>query len=266
MKPISELNLFPRLTRATYREQYGHEPPPWDKERRIQRWFNPNPPASGLYTYFDSATGSFKTMTVPPSEAKAPNLPGAYSYPKWAPAPTPAVLQNVVTRETWPVNPRLLAEFEEAVALAAELGLERSNVRENRFGGSFFGYVWNGETRRLWVIEYPRADVTVSLQVGLLIELRNANGVGAPGRWEQSGAEPVWIPGVPGDAGENDPRPEVPVPCRGLRPDEKLRKVETPFGTNWYIVAIGDMTDREIAEDTHAKVTALTRAMGLLGA
>lgn len=266
MKSVGELNLFPRLTRALYRERFGQEPPQWNKERRIQRWFDPDPPPDGTYTYFDAATGTFKAMTVPLEEARTPNLPGAYSYPKWSPAPTPAVTMNLLTRETWPINPHLLCEFEEAIALAAELGIGQSFVRENRFGGAYFGHVWNGETRRLWVIDVPRGGETVSLQAALLLGKRHTAGVGAPGRWDQSGAEPVWVPEVPGDSGENDPRPEVPIPCRGLRPDEKLRKVETPFGVHWYIVGAADLTDRELLEATHAGVTALAQAVGIHGA
>lgn len=264
MKSVNDLQLFPRLTRAKYREQYGQEPPKWQTERRIQRWFDPNPPADGAYIYFNPATGYFEPMAVPPAEAKTPNLPGAYSYPKWSPAPTAAVLQNMLTRETFPVNPRMLSEFEEAAGLAAELGLGQSHVRENRFGGPFFGYVWNGETRRLWVIDFPRGSETIALQVGLQLEKRHANGVGAPGHWDKSGAEPVWIPEAGGDVGEYDPRPEIPIPCRPLGPGEKLRRIETPFGVNWYVVGIGDMTDRELLEATHAAVVEMVRLIGVV--
>lgn len=235
---VDQLQLFPRLTRASYLDLYGEQAPAWNRERRIKRWFDTSV-LEGLardgaqkkvvYEVFDPATGTIAPLEMTAEEASLPNLPGAMSYPKHQVAPTQAVVRNTVTGEEWPLNPALLCEHFEAVALARELGLPAAAVGETVFGGPYFGYRWNGEARRLWVIDWRG----VSLQAALLIAQRNAHGVGAPGRWDVQGTEPVWKADAPGDTGEHDPRPEIPVPVRRLLPGEKFRQA---FGGVWMVV------------------------------
>ena len=252
MKPISDLQLFPRLTRAEYLRAHGTQAPPWDKTRRIQRWFDPtaNPDADALavrqYSVFDPTVGRFRTMQVLEREAASPNLPGQFDYPKHRVAPTRAVIRSTFDGSESPLNPTYLCEEAEALALAAELGLPASAVRPTQFGGPW-QFVWNGESRRLWVIDWKGQ----AIQASSLLMGKHKAGVGAPGHWDLSGAEPVWVSEVPTDTGEMDPRPEVEMPMRLLLPSEKLRQV---FGGGWVVVGVESLTDRELLEAIHAAV------------
>lgn len=232
---VAALYLFPRLTRAIFRETTGQQAPPWDKTRRIKRWYDTSvlDGFSGdakhevvSYQIFDSSAGKIRRLALTVEEASTPNLPGQYDYPKFIVAPTPAVLVNPVDGSITPLNPVHLCEYSDAVALARALGASPHNLRENRIG--FFHVRWNGETRRAWVLDL---DGT-SHQVGLLLAMRHAHGVNAPGRWEVGRGQPVWVPDVQGDTGEFDPRPEIPFPVRDLHPGEVI---EQAFGGVWVV-------------------------------
>lgn len=235
--PVTELQLFARLTRASYYERYGRQAPAWDKNRRIKRWFDTSvlegldgDPAETMVTYevFDAAAGRMRKLQIPALEASTPNLPGQFSYPKFKVAPTMAVMRSVVDGSEAPLNPSYLCERSEAVQIARELGVEEIAVRETEFGGPW-RVAWNGESRRLWTVSW-RGE---RLQAAALLAQRHAAGIGAPGHWELSGAEPVWIPEVQGETGEMDPRPEMPIPVRRLQKNEKLQQ---GFGGIWSVV------------------------------
>lgn len=259
---VDQLQLFPRLTRASYLELHGEQAPAWSRERRIKRWFDTSvleglagaaSAKTVVYDVFDPATGTIVPLEMTADEASKPNLPGVFSYPKHQVAPTQAVVRNTVTGEEWPLNPALICEHFEAEALARELGLPAGSVGETVFGGPYFRYRWNGETRRLWVVNWR----DVSLQAALLIAQRNAHGVGAPGQWDLSGTEPVWKPEAPGDTGEQDPRPEIPFPVRRLLPGEKFRQA---FGGVWMVVR-SDLTPPSQDELLHRIDSGVSRLL-----
>lgn len=254
-----KLQLFPRLTRATYREKYGVEPPPWDKAKRIKRWFDTSV-LEGVedaenhvvqYEVFDATRPrGVRVLAMTAAEAAAPNLPGAAVYPKYVVAPTPAVIVAPISGEKSGVNPEHLSDRAEAVALAAELGLDAAAVRESSL--AMFVVYWNGERRRPWVIEWKGSD----LQVSLLLRMRYANGVGAPGRWDVSGTSPVWVPEAP-ETGEQDMRPEIPIPVRPLLPNERI---VTGFGGIITIQRedLRELSDRELLERIDRRVEKLS--------
>ena len=234
--PVTELQLFPRLTRAEYLERFGEQAPAWDRSRRIQRWFDTSVLEEGggdprdrivSYEVFDPQTGLFKRLQMTAAEASVPNLPGALVYPKYQVAPTRAVLRSTLDGSESPLNPAYLCEEAEALAVARELSVNPEGVRQSEFGGPW-RFVWNGETRRLWTVEWKGER----LQASMLVAQRNGAGVGAPGRWEMGGAEPVWVPEVITETGEQDPRPEAPIPVRGLLPGEE---VVQQFGGLWIV-------------------------------
>jgi hypothetical protein len=75
------------------------------------------------------------------------------------------------------------------------------------------------EPRRIW-------DFTVNgvvVNAGTLLLARNAHGVGAPGHWDLSRGEPVWVPDALPPTGEGDARPPREVPVRDLLPNERLQ-------------------------------------------
>ena len=75
------------------------------------------------------------------------------------------------------------------------------------------------EPRRTWDIMFKGQP----LNVGLLLAARNAKGVGAPGHWDASGPDAIWIADPPAPSGEGDTRPPRPMPVRDLLPNEKLQ-------------------------------------------
>lgn len=264
--PVEKLNLFPRLTRATYLDLYGVEPPAWDTTRKIKRWFDTSvlEGFSGdidnevvAYDVFEpsSATGT-RRLVLTLREASTPNLPGAVSYPKYVIAPTPAVVITPITGERTPVNPSYLSLREEAEALARELGVESAAVRESALTG--FTTAWNGEQRRPWVVEFRGTPH----QVSLLLQRKYAHGVGAPGRWDLSGEQPVWAPEQQ-DTGERDLRPEVPIPMRRLLEFEQLDK-PSPF-SGW-MVQRKDLTPPspdELLQRIDRRVIAIAQFLGV---
>jgi hypothetical protein len=235
--PVTALQLFPRLTRSEYFERFGEQAPAWDRSRRIQRWFDTSVLEEGggdprdrivSYEVFDGRTGRFERLQMTAAEASMPNLPGSLVYPKYRVAPTRAVLRSTLDGSESPLNPAYLCEEAEALAVARELGVGPEGVRQSEFGGPW-RFSWNGESRRLWTVEWKGER----LQASMLVAQRNGAGVGAPGRWETGGAEPVWAPEVITETGEQDPRPEAPIPVRRLLPGER---VEQTFGGIWVVV------------------------------
>lgn len=233
--PIERLYLFDRHTRATWERTFGEQAPPWDKERRIKRWADTSAlegvadPVNQLveYNYFDLTSRSFKKLVLTAQEAALPNLPGQYVYPKYAVAPTPAVVVGPAPLEPQPLRADLLCRKEEAQALAAELNADEV-VESLTFTSGPFRIEWNGEGRRQWLVRIGANYYNAAL----LIKSKYANGIGAPGKWEKTPrGEPVWV-SFAQDTGDQDPRPEIPIPCRPLDPREALHV--TPFGVLVY--------------------------------
>jgi hypothetical protein len=226
--PVSDLFLFPVYTRETYEKATGVQAPPFDPQYRIKRWLDPDMRDNSLagekatYMYLDFADGKVKTFEISAFEAGRVNLPGKYRYAPYVPAPTEAVVVGPQPLAPQPYNERYLSTYDEAKTLAADLQAT-DIVQEDLFQGGPFRIEWGSEKRR----NYSIVVGGEKYNVGLLLMARHANGYGNPGRWEITARGPVWVAATQFD-GTNDPRPEVPVPIRGLRQNEavKLR----PFG------------------------------------
>lgn len=233
---VQELYLFPRLTRAIFRATYGEPAPQYNPSRRIKRWFDTSPHIMAAkeddmvsYHYFDAEKGIITKMTLTAGEARTPNLPGTYEWPKYVVAPTPAMIRNALTGAEVALTPQILTQRANAETLAAELSHSYSApvaISEQELGGPWH-FVWHGETRRVFNLLTPKG----AFQAALLLAQKYRSGIGAPGRWDVSGAEPVWIPEQT-DVGEYDPRPEIPIPVRDLLPGEVI---EQGFGGVWHI-------------------------------
>jgi len=136
--------LFPRHTRATYLATFGKQAPKWDKAKQIKRWATKDKPegANYGYDYFDPIKTSFQIANIPSSEAQEFNLPGKFDYPKWMPAPTPAVVVGGSSEQS--VNADWLSTKEEADALALELAetgfFTVGKVSESQFVSGTFRY------------------------------------------------------------------------------------------------------------------------------
>lgn len=252
---IALLQTFKRFTRSEFFEFYGTHAPPWNREKPIKRWFDSS--VAGLpagtrvnYRVFNQSAGAFQIVSMTAEEASSINLPGAMAYPKHHVLPTPARVLNTITGAVTPISPSYLCLTEEAQALAKELG--DFTISEGRMEGPWT-FQWNGDPRRMWNVISPSGNV---FNAASLIALRNHAGVGAPGRWDKSGGEPVWISEIPTDTGEFDPRPEVPIPVRELLPQEVLAQT---FGGIWVIRSASMFTP----DNALREVLTLTRSIYL---
>jgi len=221
--PIDRLYLFERFDRASWERTFGEQAPPYDPSRPPKRWADKSAldgvadPNTKLveYDYFDFGSRTFKKLRLTAREAATPNLPGRYIYPAYEPEPTPAVVRHPNGGAS-PINPVMLSTREEAEALRQELGGD--SVVENTVSPGPFQIDWLGEKRRMWAVRIGDQYYNA----GLLLRRKYRYGVGAPGEWSfAANGQPVWRP-KPQETGENDPRPEVPVPSRKLEPNEAL--------------------------------------------
>ncbi len=220
---VDTLQLFKRLTRATAITTFGEEPPSWDKTKRIKRWFDTSHLEAGVdpktvveYTYFDYASRTFKTMTMTAQEAASVNLPGVKSYPKYAVEPTPAEVVGP-NGPVGPLNPELLSTLVQAEGLSVTI--QGEGVKESDgFKDGGYTIAWNGEKRRMHMILREGHWYNV----GLLLASRNKGGIGSPGVWVlQEKVPPSWAPQGE-ENGEQDIRPEIPIPVRPLLENEIL--------------------------------------------
>ena len=224
--PITDLRLFPRHNRETFLSEFNVQAPPWDKARRIKRWIDPEGMDGGdprkmlTYSYWDAAARQFKQFGVTAGRAVTVNLPGAYAYAKYEIPPTQATMYNQ------PLNAKILCYEVSAKALAQELG--GVAVKSDSFSMGQYQIDWRGETRRIWHIALG-AEL---FNAGSLLEKRHRDGVDAPGRWEfAANSQPVWT-SVRDDTGEQDARPEIPMPSRVLNENEALH--HTPMASIVY--------------------------------
>ena len=158
-------------------------------------------------------------MVLRAREAASVNLPGAVTYPPYEIRPTHA------TRGGAPVNPMYLSFESEARALMAELG--GTGIVDDGINVFAPVYYPADEPRRMWSVTLGggRHD-----NAGGLLRMRNAMGVGAPGRWRDSQGVLAWVSDPPAPTGLDDSRAAVDIPVRALLPNEELRTGAMGFG------------------------------------
>jgi hypothetical protein len=212
------LNLFQTYDRATYLQAFGVQAPTYDPSRPSKGWFDSTQDANDhtslvTYGYWESQTGpslpARANESMTPAEAASVNIPGIETFPQYVIAP------SQVTQAGSGIDPTNLSVFAEAVSLAAELGLPTSAVADGSFTGPFPTVYPAGEQRRLWVVMFKG----VASYAGALLAQQYAQGVGAPGSWDVSGAAPVWKSTQPAAAPPLNPSSR-PVPQRPLLPNE----------------------------------------------
>lgn len=216
---IQELSLFKTYTRASYRAAFGVDPPPYDPSRVIKSWFDStvdtsDPNNVAVYKIFgrdQNGNWGFRQMVMPAREAAAANLAGAVTYPPYVVPPTRA------TRGGSGINANYLSMDTDARLLMAEIG-GTSIVDEGN--SAVFPVVYPpDEPRRAWDILFRGQP----LNVGLLLLMKFAKGVGAPGHWDTSSGDAIWVSDPPAPTGLDDTRPPRDMPLRDLLPNEKLQ-------------------------------------------
>lgn len=290
VKPVPEvdlygmdnLDLYPRLTRATYLTTFGEQAPTWNRDKQIKRWFDsraaslpkeevyldPQTGAPPFYWSVDKAgVGKKVDIRITNAEAASINLPGVFSYPKYVPAPSGVYIEGVGGKSY--LQPEDLSTLEQASALVAELAQAKfANAGDQPFVsdfGSLFRLQFEpGELRNMWNIRISGTESPYN--VGRLLVSKNMYGVGAPGHWENL-ANPApgtmglrWVSDLPPvDAGLQDPRPEIPIPQRELSANERFVLSVTPMGGVPQIQRFAD--DQAQFEDDIEQMPARVRAI-----
>lgn len=273
--PVEALYLCPRLTRATYREKFGQEPPPYDPKRRIQRFFFDSylegsaSPETEVVNFAVVVNGVMSSLTMTKADLATPNLPGAVVYPKYSILPTKAVMMDMLGGSS-PLNADTLLAPQLAELIAGEirkdLGVTVRVVVKPADEFWPFRIIWNGETRRQVEFEITKADgsETVTMDAAALARSRYAKGIGCPGKWTWPvGHYMTFVPEIPNE-GTQDLRPEVPMPCRPLLQGETLE--HSPFGT---VVLRTDLVPPDqpapgtgvLTQEQHARLLRIERAV-----
>src|SRR5262249_8855378 len=107
----------------------------------------------------------------------------------------------------------------EADARALMTSLGGTNLTQETGNGVFPIVYPASEQRRIW--NFTIDGVVVN--AGTLLLAQNGNGIGAPGHWDLSHGEPVWVPDAAPATGENDARSPRDMPVRDLLANEKLQ-------------------------------------------
>ena len=216
---ISQLALFNTYTRESYLSAFGIQAPAWDPSRVRKAWFDStvdtsDPSNVAVYKIIaldSNGNWGLRQMVMPASEAASVNLPGAVTYPVYAVAPTQ------VTSGGSAVNPNYLSLEADARALMAALG---GTDLQQETGNAIFPILYPAtEPRHVW--DFSVNGIVVN--AGALLLAQNAKGIGAPGHWDLSHGEPVWVPDPAAPTGVNDMRPARDLPVRDLLPNEKLQ-------------------------------------------
>lgn len=234
-------DLFPRLTRASYRAATGQQAAPWDRNRRITRFYDeealalpPDDPYTIQYWDVSGAKAVRRTERITNFEASHPNLPGAFDYPKYAPkksglyVPTERDPEGRPTAKAY-VDVYSLADFPTAEALRDEIKAAgfniADNVEEEQLAPPFSYLADEGENRRVLNLVINGGPQNV----GWMLKNRYANGIGSPGQWvnkDPASNAVYWESAVSPDVGTFDPRPEFHVPQRALLPNERIVVVQ----------------------------------------
>ena len=214
---IQSLALFVSYTRQSYLAAFGVQAPAWDPTRPAKSWFDTtvdtsSPGNTATYNVVSAGASGWTIapLTIPAIEAASVNLPGAVTYPPYTIAPTDATSGGAV------INPAYLSLEADARALMASLGGTDLNQET---GNAAFPIIYPAdEPRRIWDF-YVNG---ILCNAGQLLAQMNANGTGAPGKWQITANGPAWVP-TPAPTGLNDPRPPRPMPVRNLLPNEMLQ-------------------------------------------
>lgn len=218
----ASLQTVKTFTRESYEAAFGVQAPPCNPALREKAWFDStlagrDPEDQVTYQIIGqdkAGTPVFRMVAMSVEEASSVNLPGKVHHPAYVVQPTKAVVvdpQGVPT----PISPDYLSLRDQAFALCQELGVDTHTMHEDSYDGPY-KYIWpDNEPRRNHVFGEGETE-----NAGMLLKLKNAYGVGAPGYWVHDGASHKWVataePSTPA-AG-----PVCPVPVRSLLPTEKL--------------------------------------------
>lgn len=235
---VDKLYTCPRFTRALYKEKFGEEAPPYSPARQIKRWFftdktsaGPDPELCTVQVY-DPTTRTIRNIGLLIDEYTSVNLPGATSYPKYTnPSTSLAVIVDPNGNTNIKLSGSSIVDPELVKSIVAEINSQLNAthnvtfVAEEKDVNEYNPYkiVYGLESRRQMTINNSSNGRKFDAAAVLLD--RFEKGVGSPGKWALGpDGGPQFTPDVPID-GEQDLRPEVPMPCRSLLPNERFAAV-----------------------------------------
>lgn len=283
---LSVLNLFPVYpTRAAYQQATGQQAPPFDATRAIQPWFDPSPTGQP-YNVFDPNTaanlaaannnspGTLSSLSLPAAQAATLNLPGAYTYTPYVPAPTDA-MEYGPSGPIGGVDPSTVCMLADANALAAELAPlypgKTLNVLQS--GGGIYQIVYGLDPRRQYYISVGTGSAAITFLAEPLIVAKNHQGIGYPGHWVlQANGGPNWVVDPPIAVAPPN-AVALLAPVRALLPNEQL--VHLPGSlfnqTGTWVVERTDLpqpqppetNDQQFA-DVKAALAAIENALGAI--
>lgn len=210
--PLSALNLFPANAPFVPFTVFRGDIAP-------KLWSDPTgvPGQIKSYGHYNPATGAWQDFTMDGAAAFATNVPGVPGTPMYRPyvvAPTSATWVSTVGFATIAVQAGDLSTKDQADAIAAAWGQGATVSLLTEEDNATF--TPNGETRGVYVINWNGEQINV----GSLLLLMYANGIGAPGSWVGINTtplqQPTWSGGgnyvypTPGSAG---PIPQMQAPA-----------------------------------------------------
>ncbi len=220
---VDTLETCEQFDRAGYERRFGEQPPPHTNERPDKLWFDTTEQAGNYMRISRDAAGkpSFVPMTMSKELARSVNIPGAYRWPEYVPAPTPAALEIVLgsgQKQVIPILAGRLSMEEDARALALELGGVYEVDRSSKVPP--FDVKYNGDPRRIYEV-VDRDGKTYN--AGELLAQKYSNGVGAPGAWKRNAEGRFYWAAARQSTAQLDPLVQaIPAPCRPLHSDEEF--------------------------------------------
>lgn len=230
---VYELYTCPRFTRALYKEKFGEEAPPYSPTRQIKRWFFTDKTAAGpdpelcTVQVYDPTTRTIRNIGLLINEYTSVNLPGTVSYPKYDnPSTSLAVIVDPNGNTNVKLSGSSIANPELVKSVVSEINsqLNVTFVAEEKDVNEYSPYkiVYGLESRRQMTINNGNGG---KFDAAAILRDRFEKGIGSPGKWALGpDGGPQFTPDVPID-GEQDLRPEVPMPCRSLLPNERFATV-----------------------------------------
>lgn len=224
--------LFQALTRKDVPDAPVYDPSftVWLNDKPIvgavKTFVDPNPPVNEDPVTYQILNPDYSLgkLVMSAGAAKKLNLPGHPDYPHYSPEASGATLNG---------SPFPVVSMAEAASLANELG-QGQNIGTiidpmATFTGNFAPIYPVGDPRRAFSISLTNGVV---VSVSQLLAAKNANGVGSPGQWDQSGAIPVWVADLSAPSADSQILPipvSIPVGAKIIPPGiGGLASIEVP--------------------------------------
>lgn len=236
---LDQLDLFSKFTRDTYLAAFGEQAPPFDATKQPKYWFDSSVPVNDMaytingvfpITWKDNGNGTADkaSILINNRTASAVNIPGHYNYPKADPPKASGVFMQAGSAKQY-IDASLLATMDQAKKLIADAeaaGIDMDDTPQVVDYAIPYNLQFEQDEVRQVITVSPKGGYANN--VGQLLKQQSANGVGYPGLWASSNGSLVWRPSTPT---ETNSFPEIPVPQRDLKSNERFETAGMIGGT-----------------------------------